>query len=40
MYDYADMLVPMLARVYKKRLAGYLSLGYLVKQGSAADADP
>ena len=34
-YDYADVLVPMLARMYKKRLAGYSSLGYTVTQGSA-----
>ena len=27
-YDYADVLVPMLARMYKKRLAGYGALGY------------
>jgi superfamily II DNA or RNA helicase len=29
-YDYADVLVPMLARMYKKRLAGYSALGYKV----------
>ena len=29
-YDYADVLVPMLARMYKKRLAGYAALGYTV----------
>jgi superfamily II DNA or RNA helicase len=29
-YDYADVLVPMLARMYKKRLAGYAALGYSV----------
>jgi len=27
-YDYADVMVPMLARMYKKRLAGYSALGY------------
>ena len=27
-YDYSDVLVPMLARMYKKRLAGYSALGY------------
>jgi superfamily II DNA or RNA helicase len=27
-YDYADVLVPMLARMYKKRLAGYSALGH------------
>jgi superfamily II DNA or RNA helicase len=29
-YDYADVMVPMLARMYKKRLAGYAALGYTV----------
>jgi len=29
-YDYADVSVPMLARMYKKRLAGYAALGYSV----------
>ena len=29
-YDYSDLLVPMLARMYKRRLAGYSALGYLV----------
>jgi len=33
-YDYADVLVPVLARMYKKRLAGYSSLGYTVAQRS------
>ena len=32
-YDYSDLLVPMLARMYKKRLAGYSALGYLVTEG-------
>ena len=32
-YDYSDFLVPMLARMYKKRLAGYSALGYLVAEG-------
>lgn len=27
-YDYADVMVPTLARMYKKRLAGYSALGY------------
>jgi superfamily II DNA or RNA helicase len=35
-YDYADLLVPMLARMYKKRLAGYSSLGYIVAEGPRA----
>ena len=29
-YDYADLLVPMLARMYKRRLAGYSALGYVI----------
>ena len=29
-YDYSDLLVPMLARMYKRRLAGYSALGYVV----------
>ena len=29
-YDYADVMVPMLARMYKKRLAGYSALRYTV----------
>jgi len=32
-YDYTDLLVPMLARMYKKRLAGYSALGYVVAEG-------
>jgi PNKP adenylyltransferase domain, ligase domain len=35
-YDYADVLVPMLARMYKKRLAGYSALGYIVEGGPPA----
>ena len=31
-YDYADVMVPMLARIYKKRLAGYSALGYTVTE--------
>jgi superfamily II DNA or RNA helicase len=31
-FDYADMSVPMLARMYKKRLAGYNALGYTVTE--------
>src|SRR5579883_3198354 len=35
-YDYADVLVPMLARMYKKRLAGYSAFGYVVSNGPLA----
>lgn len=31
-FDYADVSVPMLARMYKKRLAGYNALGYTVRE--------
>ncbi len=31
-YDYADVMVPMLARMYKKRLVGYSALGYTVAE--------
>jgi len=31
-YDYADLMVPMLARMYRKRLAGYSALGYAVAE--------
>jgi len=35
-YDYADVQVPMLAHMYKKRLAGYAALGYTVAEGPKA----
>jgi superfamily II DNA or RNA helicase len=31
-YDYADVQVPMLARMYKKRLAGYAAFGYTLDE--------
>jgi len=31
-YDYADVSVPMLARMYKKRLAGYAALQYAITE--------
>ena len=34
-YDYVDDAVPVLARMYRKRLAGYRAMGYTV-----ADAPP
>jgi superfamily II DNA or RNA helicase len=33
-YDYADVQVPMLARMFKKRLAGYAALGYTLDERS------
>jgi superfamily II DNA or RNA helicase len=38
-YDYADVLVPMLARMYKKRLAGYAALGYCVVGNECNSSD-
>jgi len=35
-YDYVDSLVPMLARMYKKRLSGYQAIGYMVAGGAGA----
>jgi superfamily II DNA or RNA helicase len=34
-YDYVDSHVPMLARMYERRLKGYAALGYTVAQGAA-----
>ena len=31
-YDYVDSEVPMLARMYKKRLKGYKAIGYLIRE--------
>jgi hypothetical protein len=31
--DYSDVLVPMLARMYKRRLVGYSALGCVVSDG-------
>jgi len=37
-YDYVDVHVKMLERMYGKRLKGYASIGYKVKGGNIADA--
>jgi hypothetical protein len=37
--DYADVLVPMLAGMYKKRLAGYAALGYCVVGNECSSSD-
>lgn len=31
-YDYVDDLVPMLARMYERRLKGYSAIGYTISQ--------
>ncbi|MCG6536206.1 MAG: phospholipase D-like domain-containing protein, partial [Syntrophales bacterium LBB04] len=36
-YDYIDIHVMMLGKMYNKRLAGYASIGYKAKAGSLAD---
>ena len=33
-YDYVDHRVPVLARMYQKRLAGYSAMGYTVTGGT------
>jgi superfamily II DNA or RNA helicase len=38
-YDYADLNVPMLARMYKKRLVGYSALGYAVTEKPSDETD-
>jgi superfamily II DNA or RNA helicase len=36
-YDYADIQIRMLEKMYNKRLSGYASIGYKAKAGSFAD---
>lgn len=36
-YDYADIYIPMLERMYHKRIKGYTELGYQVKFGEKAE---
>ena len=31
-YDYVDLDVPVLGKMYKRRLAGYKSIGYEIKE--------
>ena len=31
-YDYVDSSVPMLSRMYERRLKGYAAIGYLIEQ--------
>jgi superfamily II DNA or RNA helicase len=37
-YDYADICVPMLARMYESQLKGYCAMGYELIPPSASDA--
>jgi superfamily II DNA or RNA helicase len=38
-YDYADLNVPVLARMYDRRLKGYRSLGYEIKDDNSCILD-
>ena len=38
-YDYVDAHVPMLARMYEKRLKGYRAIGYELEGAPDNDAD-
>ena len=38
-YDYVDAHVPMLARMYEKRLKGYRAIGYELESEPGNDAD-
>jgi hypothetical protein len=35
-YDYLDSYVPMLARMYERRLKGYSAIGYVIETGRHA----
>ncbi len=37
-YDYVDDLVPMLARMYERRLKGYSAIGYVIEQDASGPA--
>ena len=37
-YDYVDGQVPMLARMYERRLRGYNAIGYVIEAPSKADS--
>ena len=38
-YDYVDSAVPMLARMFEKRLKGYRAIGYEMENATSAGAD-
>jgi superfamily II DNA or RNA helicase len=38
-YDYIDSAVPMLARMYERRLRGYSAIGYEIAQPEAANGE-
>ena len=38
-YDYVDSAVPILARMFEKRLKGYRAIGYELENATTSDAD-
>jgi superfamily II DNA or RNA helicase len=39
-YDYVDNALPMLARMYERRLKGYSAIGYTIDQATVISAFP
>jgi superfamily II DNA or RNA helicase len=39
-YDYVDRCVPMLARMYERRLKGYDAIGYVIEQDTTSQNPP
>jgi len=39
-YDYVDNYVPMLARMYERRLKGYGAIGYVIEQETSPPVPP
>jgi superfamily II DNA or RNA helicase len=39
-YDYVDSSVPMLARMYERRVRGYIAIGYVVEEASPVSSQP
>ncbi len=39
-YDYVDNYVPMLARMYERRLRGYSTIGYVIAQEAIPTSSP
>ena len=39
-YDYVDAVVPMLRRMFERRLRGYRAIGYVAESNSAPDSLP
>lgn len=39
-YDYVDSYLPMLARMYERRLSGYSAIGYVIEHDAATSQNP